>query len=98
VRLRNIEEALTRYELAGKAGIPQLRAMVEEYVAFYRNHRRLEEEVILPAARQWLTTEDWIELDEAFNANCDPFEGAKVDEDFERLFSLIVQTIPQSQG
>lgn len=98
VRLRNIEHALTRYELAGESAFSQLRGMVDEYAAFYRNHRRLEEEVILPAARQWLTAEDWIELDDAFGANRDPFEGAKRDEDFERLYSLIVQTIPKAQA
>jgi hypothetical protein len=37
--------------------LPVLREIVEEYAAFSANHRRLEEEVILPAARQWLTEE-----------------------------------------
>ncbi|TDN63196.1 hemerythrin domain-containing protein [Paraburkholderia sp. BL10I2N1] len=97
-RIRDIEHALTRYELAGKSALPDLRGMLDEYAAFYSNHRRLEEEIILPAARQWLTAEDWIELDDAFGANRDPFEGAKLDEDFERLFSLIVQTIPEAQA
>ncbi|WP_332391218.1 hypothetical protein [Burkholderia ubonensis] len=58
----------------------------------------VEEEVILPAARQWLTVEDWIELDDAFGANRDPFEGEKFDEDFERLYALIVQVIPEAQA
>ncbi|WP_241022002.1 hypothetical protein [Burkholderia sp. Ac-20353] len=33
--------------------LPALREMVEAYAAFSANHRRLEEEVILPAAHQW---------------------------------------------
>lgn len=70
--------------------------MVDEYAAFYRKPKRLEEDVILPATRQWLTVEDWIELDDAFGANQDPFEGEKLDEDFERLYSLIVHTMPYS--
>ncbi|MEM5436732.1 hemerythrin domain-containing protein [Paraburkholderia diazotrophica] len=97
-RIENIEHALTRYELTGESAFPKLRAMVDEYAAFYRNHMRLEEEVILPAAQRLLTTEDWVELDDAFGANRDPFEGAKLDEDFQRLFSLIVQTIPDAQA
>jgi hemerythrin-like domain-containing protein len=97
-RIRDIEHALIRYELVGESAFPKLRATVDEYFAFYRNHMRLEEEIILPAARQLLATEDWVVLDDAFGANRDPFEGAKLDEDFQRLFSLIVETIPDAQA
>ncbi|KVO02188.1 hemerythrin domain-containing protein [Burkholderia ubonensis] len=96
--LRNIEHALTRCEQVGESAYPQLRAAVDEYAAFYLKHMHVEEEVILPAARQWLTVEDWIELDDAFGANRDPFEGEKFDEDFERLYALIVQVIPEAQA
>lgn len=92
-RMRNIELALTRYELVGESALPVLREMVEEYAAFSANHRRLEEEVILPAARQWLTEEDWHELDEAFGTNRDPFAGVVVEADFGRLFAMIVKAI-----
>jgi hemerythrin-like domain-containing protein len=90
-RMRNIEHALTRYELVGESALPELREMVEEYAAFSANHRRLEEEVILPAARQWLTEEDWNELDEAFGTNRDPFAGVMVEADLGRLFAMIVK-------
>lgn len=92
-RMRDIEHAFTRYELAGESALPVLREMVEEYAAFSANHRRLEEEVILPAARQWLTEEDWKELDEAFGSNRDPFGGDKVEADFGRFFATIVRAI-----
>ena len=92
-RLRSIEHALTRYELAGESALPVLRKLVEEYAAFSANHRRLEEEVILPAAHQWLTEEDWNELDEAFGTNRDPFAGVKVEADLGRLFTMIVRAI-----
>jgi hemerythrin-like domain-containing protein len=95
--VRNIEHALTRYELVGEAALPALRTMVNKYAAFYANHRRLEEEVILPAARKWLTPEDWDVLDEVFGANRDPFCGAKIEEDLGHLFSLIVNSIPEAQ-
>jgi hemerythrin-like domain-containing protein len=95
--VRNIEHALTRYELVGDAALPALRAMLEKYAAFYANHRRLEEEVILPAARKWLKPEDWDVLDEVFGANRDPFYGAQVEEDLGHLFSLIVNSIPEAQ-
>lgn len=92
-RMRDIEHAFTRYELAGESALPVLREMVEEYAAFSANHRRLEEEVILPAARQWLTEEDWKELDEAFGSNRDPFGGVRVEADFGRLYATIVRAI-----
>ncbi|UIF84747.1 hemerythrin domain-containing protein [Cupriavidus sp. UYPR2.512] len=91
-RMRDIEHAFTRYELAGESALPVLREMVDEYAAFSANHRRLEEEVILPAARQWLAEEDWKELAEAFGSNRDPFGGIK-EADFGRLFAMIVRTI-----
>jgi len=92
-RMQNIEHAFTRYELVGESALPVLREMVEEYAAFSANHRRLEEEVILPAARQWLTEEDWNELDEAFGTNRDPFAGVMVEADLGRLFAMIVRAI-----
>jgi hemerythrin-like domain-containing protein len=90
-RLRDIEHALTRYELAGESAFPVLLEMVEEYAAFSANHRRLEEDVILPAARQWLTEVDWNELNEAFGSNRDPFAGVEVEADFGALFAMIVR-------
>ncbi|MBN3789483.1 hemerythrin domain-containing protein [Burkholderia sp. Ac-20353] len=92
--VRNIEHALTRYELAGESALPVLRKMVDDYAAFYRNHMRLEEEVILPAATKWLTAQDWHEIHEAFGANRDPFAGVEAEEDLGHLFSLIVNAIP----
>ncbi len=95
-QLRNIEQALTRYELAGESALPVLRNSVEGYAAFSADHRRLEEEVILPAAYQWLTEEDWNELDEEFGTNRDPFVGVKVEADLGRLFAMIVRDIRAS--
>jgi hemerythrin-like domain-containing protein len=95
-RVRNLERALTRYELAGDSAVPALRKLVEEYAAFYGNHRRLEEEVVLPAALRFLTTADWIELDEAFGANRDPFNSSELEDDLDHLYSMIVSTIPDS--
>ncbi|RZF25627.1 hemerythrin domain-containing protein [Paraburkholderia sp. UYCP14C] len=95
-RVRDLERALTRYELSGYAAVPALRTLVDEYAVFYRNHRRLEEEVILPAALRFLTAADWMELDEAFGANRDPFSGSEIEGEMERLFSLIVSTVSES--
>lgn len=95
-RVRDLEHALTRYELKGASALPALRRLVEEYAEFYANHRRMEEEQILPAAVRTLTKEDWDAIDAAFGANRDPFEGVKLEEDLDKLFSMIVNTIPET--
>ncbi|CDY79152.1 Hemerythrin HHE cation binding region [Caballeronia glathei] len=95
-RVRSLERALTRYEVDGDSAIPALRKMVEEYEAFYSDHRRLEEEVVLPAALRFLNTGDWIELDEAFGANRDPFDSSELEGDLDHLYSVIVNTIPNN--
>ena len=92
--VRNLERALTRYEVAGDSAVPELRKLVEEYEALYGNHRRLEEEVVLPVALRCLTTTDWIELDEAFGANRDPFDSTELEGDLDHLYSMIVNTMP----
>ena len=93
-RVRNLEHALTRYELKGESAFPALRTLVQEYAEFYLKHRRLEEELILPAARRLLTKDDWAGIDAVFGANRDPFDGVKLEEDLGKLFSMIVETIP----
>lgn len=92
-KLQDVEHAFTRFELMGESALPILRDMVDEYAQFSANHRRLEEEVILPGACRWLTEEEWSEVDEAFAANHDPFAGAKVEADFGRLYAMIVKAL-----
>jgi hemerythrin-like domain-containing protein len=95
-RVRDLERALTRYELTGYSAAPALRALVHEYAMFYSHHRRLEEEVILPAALRFLTAADWMELDEAFGANRDPFSGSEIEGEMDRLYSLIVNAVSET--
>lgn len=98
VRLRNIERALTRYELKGAPALRELRAMVDAYAEFHADHRCMEETLILPAARRLLTKEDWAEIDAAFAANRDPFDGVKLEDDLGKLFSMIVKAIPETES
>jgi hemerythrin-like domain-containing protein len=98
VRLRNIEHALTRYELKRAPALRELRAMVDAYAEFYADHRCMEETLILPAARRLLTEENWVEIDAAFGANRDPFDGVKLEDDLGKLFSMIVKTIPETES
>jgi hypothetical protein len=60
---------------------------------------KLEETVILPAARQVLTEAAWAKLDAAFATNCDPLTG-KYPHDplYDRLFSRILASAPAPIG
>jgi hemerythrin-like domain-containing protein len=98
VRVRNLERALTRYELKGAPALRTLGALMDSYAEFYADHRCLEETVILPAARRLLTQNEWAEIDAAFGANRDPFEGVKLEEDLDKLFSMIVNIIPETES
>ncbi|TGN97420.1 hemerythrin domain-containing protein [Burkholderia sp. USMB20] len=95
--LTNLEHALTRYELKGAPALAALVALVDEYAEFYSDHRFTEETLILPAARRLLSNEDWAELDLAFGANRDPFDGVKLEADLGKLFSMIVNAIPETE-
>lgn len=97
-RIRALERALTRYELAGADMLPALREEVMNYADFYARHRHLEESVILPAAQRYLTAADWVEIDEAFGANRDPFESLENESNLGDLYALIVQAMPNAQS
>ncbi|MGF6793425.1 hemerythrin domain-containing protein [Paraburkholderia sp. 35.1] len=92
-RVRNLEHALTRYELAGNSALADLRSQVEQYASLCANHRRIEEEVVLPVALHVLTADDWAEIDAAFGSNRDPFKGVELEEDLDKLFHMIVNII-----
>lgn len=92
-----LERALTRYELEGASALPALRDEVSAYADFYAQHQHLEETVILPGAQRYLTVADWVEIDEAFGANRDPFESLEIEDNLDDLYALIVQTMPDRQ-
>jgi len=98
MKVRDLERALTRYELKGAPALRTLRALMDEYAEFYADHRCLEETLILPAATRLLTNDDWAEADAAFGANRDPFEGVKLENDLDKLFAMIVKAIPETEN
>lgn len=97
-QLHALEHALTRYELEGSAAFSVFSSMVETYGKFYFHHMGLEEDVILPAAINFLTPEDWTVIDAQFAGNPDPLAGAEYQESFDKLFSLIVNITPAPLG
>lgn len=96
--IRGLQDSLIAYEKAGAAGAEDFRRAVEEYADFHWQHMRREENELLPLAQQALTEDDWKALGKAFKENDDPLFGIKPKEEFERLFSRIVQIAPPPIG
>ena len=97
-KLRQLEQALIRYQQGGRDEFPVFAAAVEAYVAFERNHMRSEETEVLPLAQQHLAPADWAEIDAAFLDHADPLLGNAVRDDFLELFRRIVNLAPPPIG
>jgi len=96
--IRELEHALLGFEMLGEPRRAAFEQLARRYVDFYFSHMGLEEREILPLAERVLTPEDWIELDEAFEANRDPLTGHAPEPDYEALFTQIVGVVPAPIG
>lgn len=96
--LRQLEDALTYYELRGESASKPFAELAESYAAFYFNHMKTEESQILPAAERYLTPEDWAVINAAFKENRDPLEGTDYQRGMDELFSLIANIAPPPIG
>lgn len=91
-------KALSAYEFSGASEFPQFRDSLLKYTAFERNHARLEENQILPRAREVLEVSDWEVIDAAFAENQDPMFGDQWDSEFSTLFAKLVNSLPTPLG
>ena len=97
--VRELQHLLLAWELVGDARRDAFDQAAKRYLAFYLEHMRLEETVILPAALRVLGEADWKELDAAFATNCDPLTGKYPrDPAYDRLFTRIVMRAPAPIG
>ncbi|HEY3046627.1 MAG TPA: hemerythrin domain-containing protein [Polaromonas sp.] len=97
--VRALQHQLIAWELLGETRRPVFETAARAYVAFYLEHMKLEETVILPAAEKALNAADWHELDAAFGSNRDPLAGScPRDPAFDRLFTRIVMKTPAPIG
>ena len=53
-------------------------------------HMKMEEQIVLPAAQELLTDDDWSEIAEAFRGNGDPRFDRLVDRDFREIFARLM--------
>ncbi len=97
--VRELQHLLLAWELIGDSRRAAFEAAAKRYLAFYLEHMRLEETVILPVAQKVLSAADWEELDAAFATNCDPLTGKYPrDPAYDRLFTRIVSQAPAPTG
>lgn len=97
--VRELQHHLLAWELLGESRRAAFEAAAKSYVAFYLEHMRLEETVILPAAEEHLAEADWRALDAAFGANRDPLsDRLPRDPMYDRLFTRIVMKAPEPVG
>ena len=96
---RELQHLLLSWELLGASRRAAFEEAFNQYVDFYLDHMRLEEEVILPEAEKALSAQEWAEVDTAFEQNADPLTGNYPPKaEYENLFSLIVQRAPAPIG
>lgn len=96
--IRELERALLAWEEEGAPAFPSFAHQVREFSEFHWKHMREEEDVVLPLAERVLLDEDWKEIDAAFEDNKDPLISKVVQEDFDKLFSHIVNIAPPPIG
>jgi hemerythrin-like domain-containing protein len=97
-KIRDLEQALARYENGGPAEFPGFAAAVESYAAFHWAHMRAEEDEVFPLAEKHLAPEDWEAIDEAFLGNTDPMLGTDAGAQYAALFTKIVNLAPPPIG
>ncbi|MFQ5784386.1 MAG: hemerythrin domain-containing protein [Alphaproteobacteria bacterium] len=64
--------------------------LVTGYSSFIYEHMRKEETMLFPMARESLRAEDWIEIEQAFEANRDPAFGDEAEERYHELLRRII--------
>lgn len=95
-RISALSAALETYRKEGAAGLAGFKQALTVYLEQEWHHMNLEEHNIFPLARKHLTAEDWAEIDAAFLANGNPWEGPAGE--YAALFSKIVNTAPAPVG
>jgi len=97
-KLGELEQALAAFRREGSMKLPAFYSAVAAYAAFQYAHVRAEEDQVLPAAAEFLTTDDWNEIDAAFAGHTDPLFGADAGFEYEELFRRIVALAPAPLG
>jgi hemerythrin-like domain-containing protein len=95
---RELEHALGYYEADKPDGFEVFAAAVEKFAEETWQHMNVEEKIVIPLAKKFLTPEDWVEIAQAFGENGDPRFATEFDHEFRNLFSRIVNLAPPPIG
>lgn len=97
-RVRQLQHALTAWELLGEARGQEFMQGAREYIAFYLDHMHTEEAQLLPEAGKLLSPRQWKEIDTIFCAGHEDWAGMNGDPAFDKLFTRIVLAAPAPIG
>ncbi len=97
-RIRDLAHKLTAWEMLGEPRRDAFERTLEQYVAFYLEHMRIEETEVLPLAERHFGEADWLMLDRAFGAHRDPLVTPGPETPYVELFRTIVNTTPAPYG
>jgi hemerythrin-like domain-containing protein len=97
-QIRELEHKLVAWELLGEPRRNAFQQALDDYVAFYLEHMRVEETEVLPLAERHFGEADWLMLDRAFGANRDPLVTSTPETPYVELFRTIVNTTPAPYG
>jgi hemerythrin-like domain-containing protein len=95
--IRELDQALIRYEEGGEREFLLFAEAVERYMGHYFEHMHKEESLVMPLAEKTLTAKDWTAIENAWADNRDPLTGAATD-DYRKLFTRIVNLAPPPIG
>lgn len=94
VLLQRLATALGSWEADTAEGRKAFADALSLFSTFYWAHMDKEERRVLPIAEQSLTSEDWYEIQAAFESHQDPMFGEDTANEFRRLFSRIMRLAP----
>lgn len=86
--IRALEQKLLRYEAGGEPEWADFALGVDEFIAHYEAHMRLEEDVVMPIAARALTAEDWRRVEAEFARQRDPLAATEPAQLLHRIVML----------
>ena len=75
---RRFNEAITNIIEGAELPRDRVMRMAEDYLESARRHMEMEDKWVFPAARQWLTDEDWEAVEREATSGDDPLFGPQV--------------------
>jgi nucleotide-binding universal stress UspA family protein/hemerythrin-like domain-containing protein len=89
-----LDAAVSAYEADRESALPELTRAVGRFASAQMDHMMLEAKVVIPAARQHLTEQDWTLIANAMRDNGDPRFCVDADEEYRHLFARILNLAP----